>query len=193
MGFAIAWCAVPENDAVRFLERIGLSPTGKSEEFPESPVSSAKLDTGWRLIWVNDYACPFLDPKALRETSSQTTLLVCHVEEHVMASSSELWIDGQRRWWISHEGENGPKGLDADGDLPECFPAITSELEECQQAEGGDAAEVDHLFDIPLKVAQVLVGFKHDEDSPHIQGGSFDVLAGQSVRPKGFFQRLFVG
>jgi hypothetical protein len=32
-----------------------------------------------------------------------------------------------------------------------------------QLAEGGDAAEVDYLFEIHLGVAKSLVGFQHDE------------------------------
>ena len=59
-----------------------------------------------------------------------------------MASSSELWRGGKRKWWISHEGEDGPKGLAAEGDLPECFASIRRETEEAQCAAGGDAAGV---------------------------------------------------
>ena len=79
---------------------------------------------------------------------------MCLVEEHVMASSSELWRGGTRQWWISHEGEDGPKGLATEGDLPDCFAAIRREMEDAQLAAGGDAAGVDHIFDIPLRVAQ---------------------------------------
>ena len=108
-----------------------------------------------------------------------------------MASSSEYWSAGKRKWWISHEGENGPNGLATDGDLPECFPSIRSELEEAQRADGGDDADVDHIFDIPLKVAQALVGFKHDEECPHMVEEKFVVLS-RGVQRKGFLGRLFI-
>jgi len=49
-----------------------------------------------------------------------------------MASSAEFWSGGIRIWSISHEGENGPKGLSADGDLPESFSSIRVEMEEAQ-------------------------------------------------------------
>jgi hypothetical protein len=93
-----------------------------------------------------------------------------------MASSSELWSGGKRKWWLSHEGEKGPKGLSVEGVLPEAFPAIRKEMEELQLAEGGDDAEVDYIFEIPLKVAQSLVGFKHDKDCAHLIGGHFVVM-----------------
>jgi hypothetical protein len=93
-------------------------------------------------------------------------------------------------WWISHEGENGPKGLASDGDLPACFPSIRRELEEAQRADGGDDADVDHIFDIPLKVAQSLVGFKHDEDCPHLVEKEFVVLS-RAAPTKGLLGSLF--
>jgi hypothetical protein len=55
MGWAITWCAVREENAEQFLNQLRLSPTGETEEFPESLISMAKLDTGWRVIWYNKY------------------------------------------------------------------------------------------------------------------------------------------
>ncbi|TKB23290.1 hypothetical protein FCL47_23315 [Desulfopila sp. IMCC35006] len=190
MGFSITWCAVHEKDADRLLEDLSLLPTGETEEFPESHVSMAKLDSGWRIIWCNKYNSPIIESKRLAEISRERDVLFCLVEEHVMASSSEFWSGGNRRWWISHQGENGPKGLDVTGEVPECFPAIKREMEEAQQAEDGGSAEVDYIFEIPLKVAQELVGFKHDEDCSQILKEQFIVLASPSPK-KGFFSRLF--
>ena len=99
-----------------------------------------------------------------------------------MTSSAELWSKGVRKWWLSHEGENGPKGLEVDGEPPEIYPAIRKEMEDLQLAEGGDDAGVDYLFEIPLKVAQTLVGFKHDESCPHLIGGHFEVMS--RIAPK---------
>jgi hypothetical protein len=192
MGYAVTWCAVPERDAEDFLQRLRLSPTGEVEEIPESLVTSAKLATGWRIVWYNEYDCPFLTPTQLRELSKHHAVLVCLIEEHVMASSSEHWSGGKRDWWISHKGESGPKGLALDGRPPESFAAIKSQLEAQQLAEGGEDADVDYIFEIPLKVAQATVGFKHDEDCPHLVGGQFAVLAeGEPRAKKGLLQRLF--
>jgi hypothetical protein len=189
MGFAISWCAVREEGADQFLQELGLSPTGETEELPESLISAGKLDTGWRVVWYNEYGCPFLKPQNLSKLSINRDILLCLVEEHVMASSSELWSSGKQRWWLSHEGENGPEGLSVKGNLPEVFPAIRKEMGELQLAEGGDDADVDYIFEIPLKVAQSIVGFKHDEDSPHLIGGIFHVMS--QVPPKaGILSRL---
>jgi hypothetical protein len=192
MGFSISWYAVREGGAQKLLDRLGLSPTGETEEVPESLISTAKLDTGWRIIWYNNYECPFLRPGDLGVISNDQEVLMCLVEEHVMASSSELWSGGKRKWGIAHLGEDGPKGLSVEGDLPECFASIRRELEEAQRVAGGDAAGVDHIFEIPLKVAQTLVGFKHDEVCPHMTEEQFVVLS-RSASKKGLIARLFGG
>ena len=190
MGFAITWCAVREEHAEIPLQQLGLSPTGQTEEIPESLVSTARLDTGWRVIWYNEYGCPFLRPEDLRGISKDKDVLMCLVEEHVMASSSEMWSSGERTWWLQHEGEDGPRGLSTEGELPQCFPVIRKEMEQAQLAAGGDEADVDHIFEIPLKVAEALVGFKHDEDCAHLVDGHFAVYS-RNAPEGGFLRRLF--
>ena len=190
MGFSITWCAVREEGAQRLLDQLELSPTGVTEALPESLISAATLETGWRVIWYNEYGCPFLGPEQLRAISKEQDVLMCLVEEHVMASSAEFWSGGSRKWWIAHDSENGPQGLSTDGALPESFPSIRSEMEEAQRAEGGDESEVDYFFEIPLKIAQSIAGFKHDEACPHMSEGQFVVLS-RPVTKRGLLGKLF--
>lgn len=190
MGWAISWCAVREEKADEFLHQLELSPTGEIEDLPESLISMARLDTGWRIVWYNEYDCPFLQPRALAELSSDKDVLLCLVEEHVMASSSEMWSGGERVWRLCHRGEDGPKGLEVEGAPPHSYPAIRREMEEAQIADGGDDAGVDYLFAIPLKVAEALVGFKHDEEDTHVIDKRYIVLS-KAKRSGGRFPRLF--
>jgi hypothetical protein len=189
MGYSITWCAMREEAAEQFLSHVGLSSTGESETDPASGFSTAKLSTGWRLVWSNKYDCPLLT-KGVASFPGEQRFLLCRVEEHVMASSAELWLGGSRKWQISHEGEDGPKGLDLAGEAPECFASIREEMEAKQHAEGGEQADVDYIFEIPLKVAQALVGFKHDENYESVIEGHFVVLS-DGTSKKGFLSRLF--
>lgn len=188
MGYSITWCAVREEVADQLLSHLGLSATGETEDIPEAPFCMARLNAGWTLIWSNEYACPVLT-EASAAFSAGHDLLLCQVEEHVMASSAELWSGGRRRWWVSHEGHDGPRGLETDGELPDLFVSIRDEMENAQRAEGGDDADVDYIFEIPLKVAQALVGFKHDENYESVVNGNFLVLS-KSVGKKNFLSRL---
>jgi hypothetical protein len=183
MGYAISWYAVREESAPQFLEQLGLVPGTETEDFPESLVSTAKLQTGWRILWYGKYDCPFLGSDKLASISENFDVLACLVEEHVMASSAEYWSRGERSWWISHQGEDGPKGLDFGGALPECFATIKSDMEDVQRAEGGDEADVDFIFEIPLRVAQSVVGFKHDEECLSLTEEKFVVLD-ETSRPE---------
>lgn len=189
MGYAITWCALREEAADQLLSHLGLAPTGHTEEEPESRFSSVKLTTGWRLVWSSEYACPILS-KGIKTFAGEHEVVLCQVEEHVMASSAELWKGGKRTWWVSHRGENGPKGLETQGELPQCFASIRENMEAAQRAEGGDDADVDYIFEIPLKIAQALVGFKHDENYESVVAGKFAVLSGGKTE-KSFFSRLF--
>ena len=190
MGFAIAWCAVPEAEGDAFLNRLGLLDTGETEEIPESLIGVARLDSGWRLLWYNEYDCPFLGEEQRREHSKHHDLLFCLVEEHCMVSSSELWSGGSRKWWISHEGIDGPKGLDFSGDPPANFQQIKAEMEAEQEKQGGTAADVDYIFEIPLLVAKALTGFKHDEACPHVINDEFKIMTREGSKG-GFLSRLF--
>jgi hypothetical protein len=190
MGFAITWCAVPEAAADGFLHRLGLTDTGETEEVPDSLIGVARLDTGWRLLWYNEYDYPFLSEAQRQDHSRHHDLLYCLVEEHCMASSSEFWSLGSRMWWISHEGINGPKGLDYSGALPNHFQQTRSEMEAAQKESGGDKADVDYLFEIPLRVAKSITGFKHDEVCPHIVGNEFRIMR-REAQHGGLLSRLF--
>lgn len=192
MGFAISWCAVPESVADGFLKDLGLTSTGETEEFPESLIVEARLDTGWRLLWYGKFECPFLSEADRKRLSEHHEFLCCLVEEHTMTSSAELWSGGARKWRIFHEGEDGPRGLECDGIPPESLAAIRVEMETSQEREGGDEANVDYLFEIPLLVAKSITGFKHDEEYTNVIGREFRVL--EKARPSGgFFSRLFRG
>lgn len=74
---------------------LGLSTTGETEDDPESRFSSARLTTGWRLIWSNQYNCPVLT-KGLSTFAGHHDIVACQIEEHIMASSAELWTGGTR-------------------------------------------------------------------------------------------------
>lgn len=192
MGYAITWFAVREQHAADVLRELQLTPTGERQEFPEATIAYAGLTNGWAILWYGEYDCPFLGDRELASLSARSEIIRCMVEEHVMASSAELWAGGRQRWSISHQGEDGPKGLEVSGSPPESLDRIRAQMEEAQEAEGGEDAEVDYIFEIPLRVAQEIAGFKHDEVCDCIANGGFEVLergAPQRGRLSRFFGR----
>jgi hypothetical protein len=191
MGFAITWFAFRASESDALLRELNLIPTGETDDGPDSLIATAKLKNGWQVLWYNKYDCPFLEESVLKRLSARCEIIKCLVEEHVMASSSEYWSRGQRSWSLSHEGENGPKGLSVEGEPPPCFSEIRRKMEDTQAAEGGDAAEVDYIFEIPLLVAKALAGFKHDERCDLMVDPAFQVLSRIEAPRPGFISRLF--
>lgn len=196
MGFSISWFAVRQENANSFFESLNLKRTGKYEKFPKSLISTTISDLGWCILWYNQLDCPFIKDEDLKSTSIGYDILACQVEEHVMFSSAEYWTNGVRKWHVSHEGINGPKGLKVVGQPPDSFDSIKNEMNENQRIEDNGDREVDYIFEIPLETAKSLVGFKHDEDGANIGDKKFYVLSGidhngNTEGKKSLLRRLF--
>ena len=82
MGFSVSWCAVPEEAAQKCFEKLGLSPTGATEEIPESLISSATLDTGWRVLCTTSMDALF-SGRAIWPTCPKSTMC-CYVSSRNM-------------------------------------------------------------------------------------------------------------
>lgn len=93
-----------------------------------------------------------------------------------MFSSAEYWKDGNQVWRAEHVGENGRIHLKTSGILPLGFEVMAAAHKEAQEADGGEKADVDHYFEIPLSAAKDITGFKHDEDIPGVNHERFEVL-----------------
>ena len=105
-----------------------------------------------------------------------------------MFSDATGWQNGKRLWRVTHKGEDDPKGILAEGTLPAEYASIRDDFISRQDAEGGEKADVDFLFEIPVVLAQTFVDYKHDEESPAFDKNGFELL--ESTQ-KSFFKRLF--
>ena len=93
-----------------------------------------------------------------------------------MVSSAAYWAGGNQVWRVEHIGEEGPMHLQTSGALPPGFAAMAAVHKEAQAKAGGEKADVDHYFDIPLNAAKAITGFKHDEDIADVDYQRFEVL-----------------
>ncbi|WP_152971555.1 hypothetical protein [Xanthomonas arboricola] len=180
MGFAISWLAVSGKAPQQVLQELQLHRTGETEEFPESPVSSAQLPTGWFLVFANRFASPLVADGSLQQLSSGCTVISCQVEEHMMFSSATCYSNGKNNWHVAHDAQESIYHLSANGDLPPEFNDIYASLKQEQDDAGGDKSDVDYIHDVPVSLAKAITSFKHDQD---IQGNSpepFEILASSS-------------
>ena len=176
MGYSLSLLAVQTSNQTEALQQLGYIRTDQSCEYAQEPLSSYALPTIWFLIVARGCDSRFLQPKILGPLSVHFPVVTCSIEEHVMFSSAEYWAGGNQVWRAEHVGENGPIHLKTSGILPTGFEAMAAAHKEAQEADGGEKADVDHYFDIPLNAAKEIIGFKHDEDIPGVDYEGFEVL-----------------
>jgi hypothetical protein len=104
-----------------------------------------------------------------------------------MFSSASLWRDQHRVWQVQHRGgDQGFFDLHVAGVPPKRFTDLRAATFARQRLEGGDGADVDLVFELPLELAKSIVGFKHDEQWPGVRQGHFCAL---QVLRKGLLAR----
>ena len=162
MGYSIAWIAVETPDQSSLFQQLQLRRTNQTDEYFESPISGVALNGGWFLL-AGNCAHRLIDPKILAAISSQWPCVACSVDDHVMFSSASFWSNGAEVWSATHDAQEGILHLATTGHVPASFPELHQRLLQQQEAEGGETADVDFIFDLPLLLARELTGFKHDE------------------------------
>lgn len=177
MGYAISWLAVRSAESGAILSRLGMKSTGRKAECAEEPYTGRSLPNGWFLLVLDRCEHKFIAPESLAKLSTDSEIIACSIEEHVMVSTSELWRDGAKVWRIEHNAQESIDHLKEHGTLPSAYRQIKGSLMEEQEQAGGKQAETDYFFDIPLATAKSIVGFKHDEHSG-LEDSSFEVFEG---------------
>jgi hypothetical protein len=162
MGYAISWIAFKDKTAAQAAELLGLSPSGELEQEPESMFCGVRLDNGWYVVVINEYGHRFVRERALQGVSAAADVVAATIEEHVMFCSAEEWEGGNLMWKVSHESEKDLRHLEEQGSLPGQYLAVRERLLAAQQRENEGGGEVDYVFDVPLELADAIVGFKHD-------------------------------
>lgn len=177
MGWDCSWIAVRGKSPDVLLDALGKRLSDDREETPESPWTMADLSGGWRVVFRNGDCAPrlFADP-ALEALSKGCELVHSSVEEHVMFCSTAFWQDGVPVWAIVHDAQKGIFHLVTSGNLPSEFEEIRGKNFSDQQAEGGEDADVDLIFEIPLEMGRLYTGFRHDYDYPTEADEPFYVL-----------------
>ncbi|HVM91498.1 MAG TPA: hypothetical protein VMT67_01735 [Terriglobales bacterium] len=164
MGYAVSWLAFQNQAEDEVLALLGLQRTRETQEVPEGDWCIGRIGA-WTIVWSNAY-----EPKSSREVMSRFkgTFIICDIEEHVMFVSTACYDNGNRSWRIVHDAQKSPAHLVAEGDLPESFGRIKGE----ELARAGESPDVDFNFEIPVRVAEEIIGFRHDSASPSV----FEVL-----------------
>jgi hypothetical protein len=185
MGVAISWVAVRGKDPQDVLNFLGLVASGERQDIPEAPLTSAKLPSGWFLVFANQFGSKIASAAMLRELSAGATVVSCQVEEHIMFSSASSYSNGELTWIIEHDAQQGIYHIATRGKLPEQFEGILDRLRQEQDGTGGENSDTDYIHDAPIVLAQALTSFRHDQDIAGASEGPYEVLEkrGQGSAP----------
>src|SRR5258708_6265542 len=163
MGYSTSWLAIKGRAKSDVQPEFGLSESGKTEELPQSAIPGTDLPDGSYLVFLNECFHRFSASEAVLARLSQGCEIVgCQVEEHVMVSTAFCWKDGHRLWEVGHEADKGIANLDVEGAPPAALREIEARLRAEQDEAGGENADVDAIFDIPVELAFACSGYRHD-------------------------------
>jgi hypothetical protein len=158
MGWSLSWVAVRGRPAEQVWSDLGLRPTGRVLEVPLAPFSSTVVN-GWVLVCADGDR--FVKDSVLRSLSDATPVVACYVEEHVTHSQAVSWGGGSRRWSVLHDEDHGEDHLMIEGDPPRELAAIAAGARTGEPPEPGAWRS---FFDVPVDLAEALVGFRYDAD-----------------------------
>ncbi len=170
MGSSLSWIAVKGRTPEEVRKILGVRGTGKHGNYGEHVLVGRQLPSGWHILIANVCDDKITKSKLLTELSKGSQIVACSIEEHVMFSSCAYWNKGRKVWFVRHNGDRGTFDITNSGKLPESYSLLKSEYIEKQKSEGGENAEVDFIFELPLQMAKQIVGFKHDEETDPIEG-----------------------
>jgi hypothetical protein len=192
MGFSLSWIAINGMSPEKVQVALKLRGTGAREDVPDSPFAGAELPGGWYLV-IADHDFPwFMHDAHLTHLSSGCEIVTCFVEEHVMMSSASGWKNGRHLWSVIHDLQRDIEHLETSGVLPPVFASIKDHAWNDQVSAGGRAAHVDHIFDVPMRLAHELTGFRHDHDIPELGVRPFEVLVPvvRTIRERSWWSKL---
>jgi len=199
MGVMCSWVAVQGGVKAEILEALKLAETGEEVipgegasifcccEFPGDWLVIFSDDFDWAAEWAEDLSEFGLAVGVQCEDKAEMTSAIWAVRERVQI------------WRVFHDNKGSIFRLDVTGDPPAELAEIRDRLVREQEEEGGEAAGVDLVWDIPLELSKAVCGFRiYEGDEVFIELQPPDrprpvTMAPRDDRPRppGFWARLF--
>lgn len=187
MGLSHSWIAVKGASREAALQSLGMEADREiGDGFPRK-VGIAELPGAWLLVVTTDSERAFKPPFV--ELARLGPAVACGEDEHVMFSEARGYDDGREAWRVVRDSSEEPYcHVAVSGNPPAELERIRKEHFAKQDAEGGEDAGVDCIFEIPPRLAQSICGFRIAEE---LEGVSFTELRRAGAKNGGFLQRLF--
>ncbi|MHC4939786.1 MAG: hypothetical protein ACYTHK_12520 [Planctomycetota bacterium] len=152
MGFSLAWVGVRRRRKQHLLADLGLRDTGKRSELGEEDLVGLPMP-GWYIV-VSNHARHF-DYGCAEALSKGGEAICCAVEDGTGFAVAECFRNGREVWTVVIDADE-PEAIEIRGRLP---PGADELIEEAR--ENDPDAEVG-LTDVPIEIAHMVTGFRHD-------------------------------
>ncbi len=161
MGFSFSWLAVEGASADTVLEDCGLRPTGAIHADSDGACCFACLPNGWTVIFSQAFA--FAEDRRLADLSRDGARAIgCQIDQDALYCRVACFRDGRVQWSLTHDSGQGPRHLAIEGIVPDGLYDIRNRLEAEQDANDVGDADSDFIFEIPVEVADLICGYRHD-------------------------------
>lgn len=153
-------------------------------------IGMAQLPDGW-LLFISDRKASALEGK-LNGLAKFGPAIACDISETVMCSEAHGYEAGEEIWSVAYDCEKGLYALQTTGSPPPQLDEIHARTRVEQEAEGGEDADVDYMFDVPLKLAQSICGYMMGKtEGEDLRHAELRRIGGMPENKPGFFARLF--
>jgi hypothetical protein len=186
-----SWIAIKGIDKEIAFERLGLAPIEVKEGYVDCGWTTTA--DSWVVIAGRDVVC---EPERLAQMSaSGGSVLSAGASEVVMHSEAVFYEGGVEVWNVSHYSDRSGSQYDLEttGEPPPQFAAIRDAALAAQTAEGGEDADVDMVFDVPLDLSLAICGFRFDQGEFAWNGLVPIGGVGGGPKKRGLLARLFGG
>jgi len=174
------WIATRKMELQKVLDALSLSETDARDDAMTAPFCAVELPSGVLVVQTSQEDESFMDTETVEALSEEGEAFLCMVSEDSMMAILMYCRDGEARWLVSHDGEQGPDHLEVEGDLPEIF----GELREDLQDRASKDEEPVEFFTLPVELALALTGYQGYGDVPGIVPGSVRVLSRRDPQPE---------
>jgi hypothetical protein len=159
MSFDVSWAAFHKVRKQEVLATASLQNTGQHDEANEAPFSCAELPNEWTILYANNSTYIYENIKTISENHAVLSVII---QDYVPTSLAAFHVRGKQVWSVYHEGNAGVLDLTLTGAVPPQTTTIRDRLLILQQREEGKVPRVDHMFDVPVELAESICGYRHD-------------------------------
>lgn len=172
MGFHVSWIATKGIEKQTVLDQFELAATGEFDAVPDSKWSFLDIRNGWCVFIWNETESLDETAKKLSGLTPDAVVITAMVAESAMVCVCAGWSGGNKNWEIEHDAQKELTHLRAEGNLPPSFEKFKAEYSSLQIG----VEDVDYYFEIPLRVAQSICGYMHDQTMEHLGDTPFEIL-----------------